>query len=205
MVRIYLLAAFIAGLLASECVAQQKMFVNYQSKTILPIVFKGAEGVESHGSCTVIDKTIALTAGHVVGGSVAEVKAVQGIVRGKVIAIDLFHDRAMVRLETPIECTPRKLRTQPLQVGDPVWAFGYGQKFGHTLGRVTEKGLLGRSTPGDSGGPILDQAGEVVGIVQGFSSAGDLYGHGRSTLIEWIQANRDNDPVDLGGISNASK
>lgn len=198
MIRIYLFAAFIAGLLVSECFAQSKTFVNYPSKTILPIVFKGAEGVESHGSCTIIEKTIALTAGHVVGGSVAEIKSSE-IVRGKVIAIDLFHDRALVRLEKPIECVPRKLRTEPLKENEPVWAFGYGRGFGHTLGRVAAKGLLGRSTPGDSGGPILDQAGQVVGIVQGFSSEGDLYGHGRSTLIEWIQRNKDNDPIDLGG------
>jgi S1-C subfamily serine protease len=198
MVRIYLLAAFIAGLLVSECCAQSKTFVSYPSKTILPIVFKGAEGVESHGSCTVIDKTIVLTAGHVVGGSTAEIKSTE-IVRGKVIAIDLHSDRALVRLEKPIECTPRKLRTEPLKDGEPVWAFGYGRGFGHTLGRATAKGLLGRSTPGDSGGPILDQAGQVVGVVQGYSSTGDLYGHGRSTLVEWIQRNRDNDPIDLGG------
>ena len=193
------LAAFLVGCLATFAFGQSKVFDEYKSDTVLAISFPGCEGVQSQGSCIVIDKSLVLTAGHVVGGSEALVRFRSDAVRGRVIALDMYHDRALVRLERELPVTPRKLRTTPLKDGEAIFAVGYGRGFGYTRGKVSGEKLRGRSVPGDSGGAILDANGEVAGIVQGYSSDGDLYGHGRASLVEWVQRVRDNDPMQLSG------
>jgi S1-C subfamily serine protease len=198
MSRTLILIAFILGLLASECFAQQKVFQSYQSKTILPIMFRGCEGVQSQGSCTLIERSLVLTAGHVVGGTIAEVKAAGETIRGKVIALDLYHDRALVRLEKEVDAAPRKFRQSALKENEPIFAIGYGRGFGYTLGRYTATKLLGKSTPGDSGGAIVDSQGELIGIVQGFASDGQLYGHGCKGVYGWYLKHRGDDPIELG-------
>jgi S1-C subfamily serine protease len=146
----------------------------------------------------VIERSLVLTAAHVVGGSLAEIKFRAEVVRGKVIALDLFHDRALVRLEKELDAKPRKFRLTDLAEGEAIFAIGYGSGFGYTPGRAASGKLRGRSVPGDSGGLIADSKGEIVGIVQGYASDGELYGHGRKSILEWVQANKGNDPIDLG-------
>jgi S1-C subfamily serine protease len=51
---------------------------------------------------------------------------------------------------------------------------------------------------GDSGGPICDVAGKLVGVVTGYASDGELLHVGKG-LLEWVEANKDNDPMELGG------
>ena len=195
---ILILGSFLVGCLAQAALAQTKVMQSYESKTVLPIKFRGCEGVESQGSCTLIEKSLVLTAGHVVGGSIAEVTFQGSVVRGKVIALDLFHDRALVRLERELDAIPRKFRQTDLTEGEAVFAIGYGRGFGYTAGRFTSGKLKGRSTPGDSGGALVDSKGELVGIVQGYASDGELYGHGRKGVYGWYMAHRGDDPIDLG-------
>jgi hypothetical protein len=45
---------------------------------------------------------------------------------------------------------------------------------------------------------IADSKGEIVGIVQGYASDGELYGHGRKSILQWVQENKGNDPINLG-------
>lgn len=203
MTKILLFTSFILGLLAAECFAQSKIPQSYQSKTVLPILFRGCEGVEARGSCFLVERSLAVTAGHVVGGSIAEVTFEKSVVRGKVIALDLFHDRALVRLEKELEVVPRKFRSTDLRDGEPVFAIGYGSGFGYTPGKVLAGKLRGRSVPGDSGGLIADSTGLIVGIVQGFASDGELYGHGRKSIAAWIEENKANDPIELGNEGEA--
>jgi hypothetical protein len=113
-------------------------------------------------------------------------------------ALDLFHDRSLVRLEKELDVVPRKFRPTDLSEGEAIFAIGYGRGFGYTPGRVASGKLRGRSVPGDSGGLIADSKGEIVGIVQGYASDGELYGHGRKSILEWVQENKGNDPIDLG-------
>ncbi len=196
---IMLAVAFVLGLLASECFAQQKIYNEYKSDTVLAISFPGDDNTNSQGSCTVIEKSLVLTAGHVVGGSEALIRFRSDAVRGRVIALDLYHDLALVRLEKELDVKPRKLRTTPLKEGEKILAVGYGRGFGYTPGVHRSGKLQGRSVPGDSGGAILDGEGEVCGVVQAYSESGELFGHGRERLVEWVKANRDNDPIQLGG------
>jgi hypothetical protein len=195
---ILIAASFVVGCLAQAALAQQKVKTDYKSDTVLPIMFRGCEGVQANGSCTLIERSLVLTAGHVVGGSIAEVTFRGQTVLGKVIALDLFHDRALVRLEKELDAKPRKFRLTDLSEGESIFAIGYGSGFGYTPGRAAGGKLRGRSVPGDSGGLIADSKGEIVGIVQGYASDGELYGHGRKSILEWVQANKGNDPIDLG-------
>jgi hypothetical protein len=195
---ILIAVSFIVGCLAQAALAQEKVKLTYKSDTVLPITFRGCEGVQANGSCTLIEKSLVLTAGHVVGGSVAEVTFRGQTILGKVVALDLFHDRALVRLEKELDVVPRKFRLTDLSEGESIFAIGYGRGFGYTPGKHVSGKLRGRSVPGDSGGLIADSKGEIVGIVQGYASDGELYGHGRKSILQWVQENKGNDPIDLG-------
>jgi S1-C subfamily serine protease len=196
---IYLTIAFVVRLLATECLAQQKTYSSAQDDTVLAISFQGADNTVSQGSCSVIEPSLVLTAGHVVGGSEALVRYKSDAVRGRVIALDLYHDLALVRLEKELDCRPRPVRKTKLETGEKIWIIGYGRGYGFTLGRVAGNALRGRSVPGDSGGAIVDSKGSIIGVVQGYSDDGYVYGHGRDVLVDFIEKNKGNDPLKLGG------
>jgi len=147
----------------------------------------------------VIDSSLVLTAAHVVGQSVATVDCAGDKIRGKVIALNLFRDWALVRLEKPIDVKPRTIRETKLAEGETVFAIGYGGRgYGYTRGRFTKGILKGRAVSGDSGGPICDAQGKLVGVITGYASDGELL-HLGDELGAWVAKNRDNDPLDLGG------
>ena len=200
----YLLAAFITGCVVSVSFGQSKTYEPQTvSKSICRISFEGytttpGSSTSSAGSCTVIEPSLVLTAAHVVGQSVATVDCAGEKIRGKVIALNLYKDWALVRLERPIKVTPRSIRKEPLKENDVVFAIGYGgQGYGYTRGRYTRGILRGRAVSGDSGGPICDVAGKLVGVIRGYASDGELLHEGRG-LLEWVEANKGNDVLDLG-------
>jgi len=200
-----LVASFFAGCLASVSLGQSKTYEPQTiAKSICRISFEGytttpGSSTCSAGSCTVIDSSLVLTAAHVVGQSVATVDCAGEKIRGKVIALDLYRDWALVRLEKSIDVKPRSIRQAKLSEGETVFAIGYGgQGYGYTRGRFTKGVLRGRAVSGDSGGPICDAQGKLVGVITGYASDGELL-HLGSELGAWIGKNRDNDPLDLGG------
>lgn len=200
-----LAAAFIAGCLVSVSFGQSKTYEPQTvSKSICRISFEGytttpGSSTSSAGSCTVIDSSLVLTAAHVVGQSVATVDCAGDKIRGKVIALDLYHDWALVRLEKPINVKPRSIRETKLTEGETVFAIGYGgQGYGYTRGKYTKGILRGRAVSGDSGGPICDVAGKLIGVIRGYASDGELLHEGKG-LAAWVEKNRDNDVMDLGG------
>lgn len=94
-------------------------------------------------------------------------------------------DLAVLTIDIPRDIAPRPISMQPLAVGDAVWQSGYGnreeapaetwslvlplrEQVGDTIYRYAEPSLLMVSTParsGDSGGPICDRHGRIVGII----------------------------------------
>lgn len=200
-----LAAAFIAGCLSSVSFGQSKTYEPQTvAKSICRISFAGytttpGSSTSSAGSCTVIDSSLVLTAAHVVAQSVATVDCAGEKIRGKVIALNLYRDWALVRLEKPIDVKPRTIRETKLTEGETVFAIGYGgQGYGYTRGRFTKGILRGRAVSGDSGGPICDVQGKLVGVITGYASDGELL-HLGDELGAWVAKNRDNDPLDLGG------
>lgn len=179
--------------------AQSKTYERHNTTAILKIVFKQAEGMQSVGSCVAIDESHVLTAAHVVGSSVANVETKDGNVQAKVIALDCFHDRALLRCVKPITAKPRSVRAKPIANGEPLFAIGFGGNgFGYTRCRADGTRIRGRSIPGDSGGPVCDAAGNVVGLITGYTGDGFLLSPSRNSLAQWTAENLGNDPINVG-------
>lgn len=184
--------------LASSANAQ-KVYQDERSTAILQVRFKQDEGLESVGSCVMVDATHALTAAHVVGASDAILKASDGDVPAKVIAIDMYHDRALLRAAREITTKWRVLREDVPADNETVFAIGYGGRgYGYTRGRARSGKLFCTAVEGDSGGPVVDQQGRIVGIITGYSSDGTLLSLGRRSLRMWVLKNLGNEPMQLG-------
>lgn len=177
----------------------QKTYQNERSSSILQVRFKQAEGLESVGTCVMVDPTHALTAAHVVGASDAIIKAVDGDIDAKVVAIDMYHDRALLRASREVTTRWRVLREEFPEEGETVFAIGYGGRgYGYTRGRASKDKLFCTAVEGDSGGPVVDQEGRIVGIITGYSGDGTLLSLGRRSLRSWTLKNIGNQPLELG-------
>lgn len=87
-------------------------------------------------------------------------------------ASGIFYDLAIVQIEGAANLPTARFSETTPQPGDTVWAIGapYGKPEVITQGQVTQQtrdGILLSNTevhPGNSGGPLLNQNGEVIGI-----------------------------------------
>ena len=155
-----------------------------------------SSSTHSIGTGLVYDKNgHIVTNSHVVSGaSVIEVlfaKSKQKI-RAKVIGIDLKTDLALLKLQKTSDLVPLKLGdSDVLRVGDIVLAIGNPFGFSHTVtsGIISAKGrVIGTGPyddflqtdasihPGNSGGPLLDVDGKVIGINTAVSAEGQGIG-----------------------------
>lgn len=119
-----------------------------------------------------------LTNAHVVGaaGTVEVVTASGRRVLGRVVAVDTEVDLALI--EAPVQLVPLAPRRSPVQVGEQVIAIGSPLGLaGSVSSGVISAVRRGRShdaaiqtdvalNPGDSGGPLLDSRGHVLGVNQ---------------------------------------
>ncbi|MEX0268487.1 S1C family serine protease [Leptolyngbyaceae cyanobacterium UHCC 1019] len=141
-------------------------------------------GAKELGSGMIIRTNgLVLTNKHVVENSTSlAVKTATGeVYAAEIVDFDLRYDLAIVRLKTkntaPIVLPTVSLTNAwRLQSGDRIYAIGSpgGEAGTMTTGtflRTTEQGSLqlssGLLSPGNSGGPLLNAAGEVVGINKG--------------------------------------
>jgi serine protease Do len=109
-------------------------------------------------------------------------------VRAKVVGSDIKTDLALLKVESKSELTPLDLGdSDSLRVGDVVLAIGNPFGFAHTVtsGIISARGrVIGTGPfddflqtdapihPGNSGGPLIDVRGRVIGINSAVSSEG---------------------------------
>jgi len=128
----------------------------------------------------VTDDGVGLTNAHVVAG--CREASVTGFGGATIVARDTANDLAAIRLRSPTRTVPVMFRRKPLQLGEAVYVLGFplaGQLdngLNFTNGLVSSLAGAGNDArhlqttapiqPGNSGGPILDKSGALVGITR---------------------------------------
>lgn len=118
----------------------------------------------------VSDDGLVLTNEHVVEG--CQVVTAEGWGTGVVKAADRFNDLALVKFD--FSSSPVTFRSAPAKVGEDVFSAGYPLELGWNFTKGSVSALTSDSRvvqhtapvqPGNSGGPLIDERGLVVGVV----------------------------------------
>ncbi|WP_295120085.1 MarP family serine protease [uncultured Leifsonia sp.] len=160
---------------------------NSQQSVVTVLASKPACGVDSEGSGWVVQRGRVVTNAHVVAGASSIVVRESGgttVDRATLVAFDPERDLAV--LDVTDLSAPALDIGQDLGAGAPAYAAGYPGDGPFTISpqrvrdQVTARGtdiyqsgtverqiysLRGSIRPGNSGGPLLDQSGDVVGVV----------------------------------------
>jgi serine protease Do len=146
---------------------------------------QGPQAERSLGSGMIVDKKgFILTNNHVVDGATkvqVTMNGEQNPYTAKVVGVDEETDLAVLKIEVGHDLPVAKLgNSDGIQVGD--WVLAIGNPFGFLQGSVTagiisakDRGNVGQQfqrfiqtdaaiNPGNSGGPLVDMAGQVIGI-----------------------------------------
>src|SRR5450631_2134605 len=157
---------------------------------------QGPTAERSLGSGVIVDKKgFILTNNHVVDGATKvqiTLNGEQTQYTAKIVGIDEETDLAILKIEVGHDLPFAKLgNSDSVQVGD--WALAIGNPFGFLQGSVTagiisakDRGNVGQQfqrflqtdaaiNPGNSGGPLVDMAGQVIGINTAIISGGRGY------------------------------
>ena len=134
------------------------------------------------GTAVVVNKDYALTAAHVLAEcDAATIRHKHKEIGVDIVALDSTNDLGLLLLEEPFEQTAKFRGGKPVRKGDTVVNYGY-PLFGQLsdaakISKGVINALAGWSNdsrhiqydaptqPGNSGGPVLDLSGNVVGIV----------------------------------------
>jgi len=183
-VALYLIAAAVLVILAAAAAAQAQ-----SARDLVPrAVHARADDVvrvqsgDSLGSGCYLGDRLVLTAGHVVADATAVCNFRNaGQHRGRFVAVDRDWDQALIELDTlPPHTAGAPLAQDNPKPGDLLVAAGYSSgsllfRPGRCLGYSTNQAgqpldwlrMSNAVQPGDSGGPLFNAAGEVVGNVWG--------------------------------------
>lgn len=145
------------------------------------VVLNGPNG---HGSGVWIDPTHIITAAHVIqvtkDGRFTVVGEKGKVVMASVTRVDADHDVAILTVIgdyrspyfSPLVCRPPQVDERVTIIGAPLWLpilHTHGTVASNIFGVPDQKSLLfaidGEVAEGNSGGPVLDSTGEVIGIV----------------------------------------
>lgn len=195
--------------------------VNADKDSVVRIKGQGCGGIVS-GTGFVVDSDLIATNAHVVAGIKNPfVQDVGGSHKGKVVWFDSDLDFALLRVADlaggPLSISNSRVNPEtpaavlgypgggdfnagPAAVLDQIRASGrdiYGQ--GHTLREVYE--IQAKVVPGNSGGPLIDKEGSVIGVIFAESTTYDHVGYALTTskvIDEINQAKNLRQAVDTG-------
>jgi len=186
---------------------------------------QGPQAERSLGSGVIVDKKgFILTNNHVVDQATkvqVTLNGEQTQYTAKVVGIDEETDLAILKIEVGHDLPYAKLgNSDGVQVGD--WALAIGNPFGFLQGSVTagiisakDRGNVGQQfqrfiqtdaaiNPGNSGGPLVDMAGQVIGI----NTAIITGGHGNEGVGFALPSNTAigvyNQIIDKGKVTRGS-
>lgn len=177
---------------------------------------------KSNGSGSIVSpEGLVLTNEHVVRGTqtgqVMVITSNGNRYNGRVIAIDRNNDLALVQLQSSDRLPALRLAdNNGIQVGQRVYAIGspYGLSGTLTTGILSRIGKGGdlqtdaALNPGNSGGPLLNSQGELIGVNKSILSPGQGnigIGFATSAVVaqDFIQQNRYRNSPDSGNVAAA--
>ena len=164
------------------------------------------------GSGFLVGPDTVMTAAHVVDGATSvSLRFGAAVFAGEPILVDEENDLALVNVEGEPVGHAFAIANEPARVGSEVAALGFpnGRPLAMTRGAVTSVDLrvsvegqdlrdLFRTDsaiiPGNSGGPVVDSAGDVVGVVTaGSSQAGEAGAISRPSIMAALESWRSGD------------
>jgi hypothetical protein len=150
-------------------------------------------GLPPSGSGFLVDEDLVATVAHVVEGArTIALRTSDEVIRGEVVGVDPDREVALVRAVRPLGGSILVFATESPEVTDEVAVLGYplGQPLATNVGAVSGldrrvefesqslSGLIQTDAsvnPGNSGGPMINAAGEVVGLVEAKTGEGLAY------------------------------
>jgi S1-C subfamily serine protease len=161
----------------------------------------------------VVEPDLLLTNAHVANAGHISVQIGSRLVACEVERIDRAHDLALCRMQARAPAKPLKLAADDPKPGSTIYAIGNPQGFNKTIseGLFTRyRDLEGRRvaeisaaiSPGSSGGPIVNVAGDVVGVAEGSFAHGENLNFAvpRDVVREFIASSQPSPDVHQGVV-----
>jgi S1-C subfamily serine protease len=155
------------------------------------------------GAGFVVDERLVLTAAHVAPGGDVRARFASGDRSGSVVSVDRERDVALVELDDDAGVPTLPIATEPARIGSEVFALGAplgspSVSRGIVSARLDGQGGVDRVqtdaavNPGNSGGPLLDEDGAVVGLVIAKADGveGVAYATAASELVDFVDGPR---------------
>lgn len=158
--------------------------------------FKDSHKPGVNGSGTMISPRLFLTAGHAIQKKNVQIDLAGITYSGDLIALDLYHDRALIKLREDYEGPIKELRKEVARDGETFKSYGYGKGYGYHNILYLNGVFYGDAYFGDSGGPLIDQNGKIVCMVlatwKDDKGKANIFSMGHESLYEWVERNKNN-------------